>query len=293
MYHYFALQFQEKLAEYSNGAMVVEIYPNAEYGTEREQLEAIQFGTAEAGVNTNAQFANFCKATAAIDLPFIFPNQKSAYACFDGPVMDPIFEDLKSVGFMPIAYAEAGFRHFVTKSKPIYKASDLSGLKMRVIESELFLDTYAAIGANAVPMAWQEVMGGLQQGTIDGLDIPFSIIYPSKFYDLAGYVSMSGLFYNALLLSFNLPFYNSLTPEEQATIQKAGIDAAHAQRQEAQRLEQEWIKQSEEKGMTVVKPEEIDMDSFRNNLESVYAKYSERIGGTIVDDLRKYAQDNA
>lgn len=284
-YHCMALAFTEKLEELSGGTMTTEIFPNGQYGGEREIFEATEFGTADMSVMTNGNIGMFNAPNYAIDLPFMFADSETAWEALDGPAGKAVLDSMEAVGVKGLAYGEVGFRHMVTNKHGIKTKTDFSGLKIRSLENEMYVSTYTSLGANATPLAWTEVMSGLQQGTIDGLDIPVSIIYTQNFQDLADYLSLTGHFYNCQTMCMNLNFWNSLSAEQQAWVQEAADYSSDVQRAKVAASESRWIDELEAKGMTIARPDEIDYDSFKTSLSEIYDSYAKSIGGTYVQDM--------
>lgn len=284
-YHYMALAFTEKLEELSGGTMTTEIFPNGQYGGEREIFEATEFGTTDMSVMTNGNIGMFNAPNYAIDLPFMFADSETAWEALDGPAGQAILDSMEAVGVKGLAYGEVGFRHMVTNKHGIKTKADFSGLKIRSLENEMYVSTYTSLGANATPLAWTEVMSGLQQGTIDGLDIPLAIIYTQNFQDLADYLSLTGHFYNCQTMCMNLDFWNKLSAEQQAWVQEAADYSSDVQRAKLASTESQWIDELEGKGMTVIRADEIDFDSFKTSLNEIYDSYAKSIGGTYVQDM--------
>lgn len=288
--HYTALRFKELVEEKSSGKLTVQIFPNGQYGGEREIFEACTFGTTDMTFSSNANIGSFVPAAIAVDLPFMFSNDKAVDAALDGPAGQAILDAMNSVGVQGLAYGEIGFRHFVTNKKGIYNINDLAGMKIRVIENEMVVSAYKALGANPVPMAWAESLTGMQQGTVGGMDIPISMIYGFKFQDLAKYTSLVGMFYNAGVFTINQAFYKGLTQEQRAIIKEAAREAAKKGREFNRTKESKWLESLREAGMKIITPEEIDLNSFRSDgIEKIYNDYAAKIGGTYVQDLREAA----
>lgn len=284
-YHYMATAFTKKLEELSGGTMTVEIFPNGQYGGEREIFEATQFGTADMSVMTNGNIGMFNAPNYAIDLPFMFADSNTAWEALDGPAGQAILDSMADIGVKGLAYGEVGFRHMVTNKHGIASKADFSGLKIRSLENEMYVTTYNSLGANATPLAWTEVMSGLQQGTIDGLDIPLAITYTQNFNELADYLSLTGHFYNCQTMCMNLDFWNGLTAEQQGWVQEAAYYSRDEQRAQLAATESQWIDELESRGMTVLRADEIDYDSFKTSLSEIYDSYSKSIGGTYVQDM--------
>jgi tripartite ATP-independent transporter DctP family solute receptor len=248
-------------------------------------------GTLEMSAISNASIGAFAPLAIAIDLPFIFPSSKAAFEALNGPAGQAIVTSIESTtGVKGLAFGEAGFRHMVTNHTAIRTETDLVGLKIRTMQNEMYVTTYKLIGANAVPMAWAEVMSGLQQGTIDGLDAPLMLVVSSGLDNICKNISLTGHFLNALQLIINKSFYDGLTSQQQQWISAAAKTAGVKQREILREYESQWIDQVKANGVTVTPANEINLSALGNKLEEIYTSYAKQIGGTFVQDLQAAAQ---
>jgi len=138
-------------------------------------------------------------------------------------------------------------------------------------------------------MAWSETITGLQQGTIDGLDIPISVTYTNGFPDIAKYLNMTGHFYSPLIICVSGELYDELSPEEQTLLREAAVEAGKLSRKNNAELETVMLEEMEADGMTVVR--DVDTAAFQEVLGSFYAERAETIGGTYVEDLLKALEE--
>ncbi|CAK7016797.1 MAG: Solute-binding protein [Desulfovibrio sp.] len=266
-----ALKFAELVKERTNGAYVVEIYPNAALGDERTMLEGMQMGTMDMGLITSGPFVNFVPDFGVLDMPFLFKNNAHAYAVFDGPIGQGILAKLDTVGIKGLAYAERGFRNLTNSVRPVKTAADIKGLKVRVMENEVYTNTFKALGVNAVPMAWTETLTALQQGTIEGQENPVSVIHAFKLWESQKHVTMTRHAYAAAIFTMSKRVYDKMP----ADVQKIVKDAA----QEAAEYERKWVADNEagqiadlkKNGMEII--EDPDIESFKSGVQSVYDKY--------------------
>ena len=290
-YNELAKQYKKEVEEASKGSIIIEVFSDGQLGSERENFEAVQMGTLDMSVISNASIGAFSPFTIAIDLPFMFPGRDAAHAALDGPAGQAIVKAVEaSTGVKSLAFGEAGFRHMITNKTGIRKVEDMAGLKIRTMENEMYVSTYKLIGANSVPMAWGEVLSGLQQGTIDGLDGPIMLIISAKLHDLTKYLSLTGHFYNALQLIVNGSFYAKLTPEQQEILASCAKKAAASQRAILVENEGAWIEDLKAKGMEVIPASEISLSALGDRVEEIYTTYAKQIGGTYVQDLREAAK---
>jgi len=268
-----AQKFADLVKERTDNAYNIELFPNSALGDERTMLESMQMGTLDAGIITSGPFVNFVPEFGVLDLPFLFPNNEAAYKVLDGEIGKEILSKLEAKGLKGLAYAERGFRNLTNSVRPVRTAADVEGLKIRVMENEVYIASFNALGVNTVPMAWTEALTALQQGTIQGQENPVNVIHAYKMWDSQKYVTMTRHAYAAAVITFSLETFNKLP----ADIQKIFIDAA----QEAAEYERAWVAENEasqietlkENGMEVI--EDPDLESFKAAVQPVYDKYSQ------------------
>lgn len=244
----------------------------------------MQIGTTDMAIMTNAYISGYIPQAGLFDLPFIFKDGKEAAQVLDGKLGDEILKGYEEYGIKGLAYGEGGFRHLVTLKSEVRKPEDFKGLKIRCMETDTYIATYQELGTNAVPMAWSETITGLQQGTIDGLDIPVSVIYTNGFADIAKDLNMTGHFYSPLILCISKNVYDELEVEEQRILKEAAIEAGEATRISNKKTEPKMLDEMKRKGMKVIK--DVDKESFQKSFEDFYDKRAEEIGKEYLDELR-------
>src|SRR5699024_5824185 len=190
-FHLAAEHFAELVDERTDGTIEVKIYPNAQLGDERTLLENMQMGTVDMGLITNGPVANFLEEIAVFELPFLFASPDEAYAVLDGPIGQEILDNLQTVNLKGLAFAERGFRNLTNSEHPVHSPADVEGLKIRVMENPVYIDTFRELGANAVPMAWTEALTAMQQGTIDGQENPVNVVASFKLSETQKYMTMT------------------------------------------------------------------------------------------------------
>jgi tripartite ATP-independent transporter DctP family solute receptor len=283
--YFIAITFEKMIEERSGGDIQVEVYANAQLGQEREMLEGMRMGSVDMAVITNAYMFSLVPAAGVFDLPFIFSNAQMARTILDGPFGQSVHAQYQGKGVKPLAWGEGGFRHMVTVKTPVRALADLKGLKVRSMENAVYVASYKALGANVVPMNWADVIPSLQQGTIDGLDIPISVVDSNGFGEVCQVVSLTGHFYSPLNLTISEAKWNSLTDEQKELVQKAAIDACNAERAYLSDREADATKVLETKGVTIVR--DVNYAEFQDALKTFYASYRDQIGPEFVDGLMK------
>ena len=268
-----AEKFAELVEERTGGEYKIEIYPNGTLGGEADMLDSMSMGMLDMGIITSGPFVNFSAMMGVLDMPFLFANNEEAYTIFDGEIGKELLATLEPAGLKGLAYAERGFRNVTNSVRPVANADDLAGLKLRVMENEIYTATFNALNVNAVPMAWQEALTAMQQGTIEGQENPINVIFS---YSLASdygqtYVTLDRHSYSTAIITMSLDVFNSLDEETQQIF----VDAA----QEAAEYERAWVAEQEAGQLQAIKDagaevvEEPDVDSFRAAVQGVYDAY--------------------
>ncbi|WP_153723666.1 TRAP transporter substrate-binding protein [Sporosarcina cascadiensis] len=282
-YHVLASNFKNYVEESSDGSIEVDIISDAQLGSEISMIEGMKIQTIDAAVITNFSFGSFNPKFMAFDLPYLFDTKEEAYNVLDDQdIMSELENELYDQYDVKIlSWGEGGFRSVINSIRPIRSVSDLKGIKIRVPENPLYVDTFKALGANPTTMASNEVFTGLQQGTIDGLEQPITPMYTFKTYEVSKYISLTDHFYSPISLSVSRSIWESLDEEERTLVEDAAKKAAADERVSTQEVNEQLLKEMEESGAVVNNID--DKTPFRESVQSVYDKYQEQIG----EDLMK------
>ena len=282
-FHIAALKFKELVEARTKGAVKVEVFPNASLGDERTLIEGMQIGTIAMGVITNGPVANFLPEIAAFEMPFMFASPEEAYKVLDGPVGQKVLAKLDAINLKGLAYAERGFRNLTNSKKVVKTPADMAGLKIRVMENPVYIDTFKTLGTNAVPMAWTEALTALQQGTIDGQENPVNVIYSFKLNETQKYLTMTKHSYAPALFLMSKKVFGTFNKETQDILVKAAQEAAvHERKWNAEQMA-EQLKALKDKGMQITDP---DTAAFQAAVKAVYEKYGPKFG-TLLEDINK------
>ena len=277
-FHLAAVKFKELVEEKTNGEYLVEIYPNATLGDERTLLEGMQMGTVDMGVITNGPIANFVEEIAVFELPFLFGSPEEAYQVLDGEIGQELLGKLETANLKGLAFAERGFRNLTNSQKTVMTPEDMEGLKIRVMENPVYLDTFKALGANAVPMAWTEALTALQQGTIAGQENPVNVIYSFKLYETQNHLSLTRHSYAPATIVMSKKLYDELPADVQTVFTAAAQEAAEYERQMNADSEESQMEELVANGMEIVTP---DVKAFKAKITDVYTKYGDKFGDYI------------
>jgi len=281
-FHLAATKFKELTEKYTNGEVKVTIFPNAVLGDERTLLERMKMGIVDAGIITSGPFVNFVPQFGVVDMPFLFRDSEHAYKVLDGPIGDKLFADLEPQGWKGLAWAERGFRNLTNNKRPINKPEDVAGLKIRLMQNPIYVDSFKALGANAVPMAWTEALTALQQHTIDGQENPLNVIVSFKLYESQKYLAITRHAYAPAPIIMSMMTWKKLTPAQQTAVLKAAREAAQYERDYDNQNEAGWLKELADKGMVITKP---DLSAFLKAVKPVYDTYSDKFGKDLINAI--------
>lgn len=272
-------KFAELVDKKTNGQVEIQIYPSDQLGGQRQELEGCMVGTHDMVLVSTMIISNFDKSAGVFDLPFIFSNRDHVFKVLDGDIGQEVSKKLEQNGMKVLAYWENGFRHITNSKVAIKKPEDLKGLKIRVPESPVYIDTFTTLGAAATPMAFGEVFSALQLKTVDGQENPAAHVIHNAFYEVQDYLSLTGHFYTAEPLVMSKDLFDKMPEDVQKALIEAAEEARDFERKLAADQEADFIKQIKEKGMTVV--EDVDIAAFQKAVEPVYDKYRQEYGDLI------------
>ncbi len=284
-YYIYAKTFSDLVSEKTDGKIKIDLKGSGQLGQEGEMFTGLQIGTTDMAIMTNAYISGYIPEAGLFDLPFIFKDSEQAKLVLDGKLGKEILNKYEDYGIEALSYGEGGFRHLITLQDEVREVDDFKGLKIRSMETETYLETYKRLGTNAVPMAWSETITGLQQGTIDGLDVPTSVAYSNGFAEVAHCFNKTGHFYSPLILCVSKSIYDDLDDDEQKILSECAIEAGEQTRISNKKYEEKMLKEMEDKGMEIVT--DVDIDSFQNAFKDFYDVRAEKIGEKYVEELKE------
>lgn len=283
-----ARAFKEEVEKRAGDRIEVQLYPNRQLGDEKDMLEGMRFGTIDAGIITNAVVANVEPSFQLNDLPFLYSNEAQAQKLLDGEIGEALSKKLAAKGVYVLGFMEGGFRHMINNRKPVVNPDDVSGVKYRVMQNPVFIDMFSSLGGSAVPMAWGETFTAVQQGTIDGLEIPVAVISANKYNEVTKYLSLTNHTYSAIELLMSKRSFDKLPADLQGAVREAAKAATASQRVTAAANVQTLLTDLEKKGMQVNKID--DPAAFRTSVKPVYDKFRSSIGADLTDAALKAVQ---
>ncbi len=223
-------KFSDIVAARSGGKLKVREFPSLQLGNEMQQLSALAGGVQEMFAPGTAPVAGMVKDFALLDLPFLVDTPEQADALLDGPFGQALLAKLPEKGLVGLAFWENGFRHVTNSKRPIKRLEDLEGLKIRVQQNPVFIDTFKALKTNPVPMSFAELYGALESRALDAQENPYLITRSAKLYETQKYLSSTSHAYGVIALLVSKKFWDRLSADEQKILQAAAIEARDHER---------------------------------------------------------------
>jgi TRAP-type transport system periplasmic protein len=274
------------LAEKSGGKLKLQAFWGGALGGDLQATQALRSGTQEMVVTSSSPLVGILPDLGAFDLPFLFANEKEADAILDGAFGKYIAAKLPGVGLVNLSYWENGFRQLTNSKKPVAKVEDFPGLKVRVMQNNIFLDTFKTIGANAVPMAFQEVFAALETKAIDGQENPFVTIDTSKMYEVQKFLSITRHAYTPMLILYSKSLFDKLSADEQKALVDCAATGQTEQRSVSRALEAKSLDNLKKNGMQVNEIAPDEQKRMRDAVKPVYERASATVGKETVDRMQ-------
>lgn len=279
------LKFAELVSQKSGGKITVKPFPGGVLGGDLQNVSALQGGTIDLTVLNAGLLVGIVKEFGIFDLPFMFNDEKDADAVMDGPFGQKMFAMLPEKGLVGLGYWELGFRNVTNNKRPVTKLEDFPGIKLRVLQSPVFIDTFNALGANTVPLPWPEVYTALEQKVVDGQENPVTNIQSASLFEVQKYLSMTKHIYSPQSCLISKKTWDKLSADERKIIQEAATEAKLFQRQvnrEQMGKALAFVKTKME--VNEVAPAEVT--KIREAVKPVVAKYTKEIGEPLVKEFQ-------
>jgi tripartite ATP-independent transporter DctP family solute receptor len=285
-----AKKFGELLEQKSGGKMKAKAFGGGSLGGDAQVISSLQGGVVEMTLVSPGLLTGLIKEFSVFDLPFMFTSYREVDAVMDGPVGTRLLDMLKEKGLIGLGYWDHGFRNITSAKRPINKMEDISGLKVRVIQIPIFIDTFSALGANPVPLPFPELYTALETGTVDGQENPFASIETSKFYEVQKYAATTGHVYNPLVAIFSKKVWDRLSEDERRIVQEAATEAGLYERKVSREANEKSMQTLRGEGMQITELSSEEIDRMRQKVKPVTDKYTQSIGPDLVAEVQAEIQ---
>jgi tripartite ATP-independent transporter DctP family solute receptor len=283
-----------KVREKTNGRINIKLYPGVSLiqGDQTREFSALRQGVIDMAIGSTINWSPQVRQLNLFSLPFLMPDYASIDALTQGEVGKQMFGILDKAGVVPLAWGLNGYRELTNSKHAVKTPADLKGLKIRVVGSPLFLETFTALGANPTQMSWADAQPALASGAVDGQENPMSIFTAAKLHTVGQkYLTMWGYIADPLVFVVNKDVWNSWTPADRELVRQAALEAGVEQKAIARKglVEpgQPLLKEIEGLGVQVTRLTPAERDAFVKATRPVYDKWKGQVGADLVNMAEK------
>lgn len=289
-----AQKWAELVEERSDGRITLRVYPNSQLvaGDQTREFSAMRSGLIDMALGSTINWSPQVPALNLFSLPFLMPDDAAVDAITGGKAGEMIFDAIESRGVVPLAWGENGFRELSNSKLPIDSPEDLAGLKIRVVGSPLFNDTFTALGANPTQMSWADAKPALTTGAVDGQENPLSVFDVARI-DQVGqkYLTLWHYMNDPLIFAVNQQVWQSLPQADRELLRQAAIDAGQWEIEMSRAQEDERLAAIRERGVEVIELTEAQRQAFVDATQGVYETWTPRIGEELVEAARQAVEN--
>jgi tripartite ATP-independent transporter DctP family solute receptor len=278
--------FAEEVEKASGGKMKVRAIGAAALGSDLQMQQALIGGAQEMMVGSTATLVGITKEMAIWDTPFLFDNAKEADVVLDGPVGQKVMDKLQEKGLVGLVYWENGFRNLTNNKRAVTKLEDMDGIKLRVMQNNVFIDSFKTLGANAVPLPFSELFTALETKTVDGQENPYNTILSSKFYEVQKYLTVTNHVYSPWIVLVSKKYWDGLSKAEQKVLLDAAKKSRDFERQDTRAEADKALADLKSKGMQINQLSPAEANRMREKLTAVNSGIATNVG----EDLWKETQ---
>lgn len=275
-------RFAAEVEKATGGKIVVKLFGSSSLGAEDKMLQAVQSGVQEFYLGSLAPISSRKKELQVFDFPFLFTNDREAAQVLDGKVGRKMLEDMGDTGALGLVWSGGAFRNVSNSKHAINKFEDLKGLKIRVMQTPVAIDSFKAMGTNPTPMAFSEVYTALEIKAIDGFENPAVDMFQNKIFEVQKYLAITNHVYTPIALMVSKKWFSGLPADQQSAIKKAAEIARDFERAEEIRQAKGAVNLLKENGMVVTELPAPELEKIRVAVRPVIEKYSASIGAEFV-----------
>ncbi|OZI75136.1 DctP family TRAP transporter solute-binding subunit [Bordetella genomosp. 12] len=280
--------------ERTDGRINIKVYPGTSLvqGDQTREFTAIRQGVIDMAVGSTINWSPQVKQLNLFSLPFLMPDYAAIDALVQGEVGKEIFKYIDKAGVVPLAWGENGYRQLSNSKHVIKMPADMKGLKLRVVGSPLYIDTFTALGANPTQMSWADAQPALASGAVDGQENPLSIYTGSKLYTVGQkYLTLWNYVADPLIYVVNRDVWNSWSEKDREIVRQAALDSAKQEiviaRKGVTPQDPSLLKEIESHGVTITTLDASQHAAFVDATKSVYTKWKKQIGEDLVNLAEK------
>lgn len=260
--------------EKSNGRIEIQVYPSGQLGDEKTEIQGVQMGAIDLTRANTISLGDYgVKKMNLFGLPFVFKDRDHIWKVLDSDIGKDMLDSVQQSGakMVGIGWMEEGARSFFFRDKAVKNIADLKGLKIRVPQTQIMMDTVAAFGASPTPISYSELYSSLQTGVVDGAENPPTGYVANNFNEVAKYYSLNNHVYSPSVIVVSESTWGKLSPDDQKLLKDAMKQVEKYNRENSAKADKEALDQAAKKGAVIT--DIPDKTEWQNAVKPLYDKY--------------------
>ncbi len=284
-------EMEANIEEASGGTVDVEVHYSGVLGSESEMLEQLQMGSVNLVLPGSTLLTAYDERFAIWDIPFLFTSYEAVEEAVNGELGEKWNEIMAEYDFDCLGIIPTGFRGLSNSKHAVHTPDDMKGLKIRVMESDTYIDTFNALGTNTVTMNYSDVYSALQQGVIDGQDNPAEFTVSAGFYEIQDYYTRLNHVMCMMPVITKVGYLDSLTETQRTAIEEGVDQMIKNLSQEFKENEEGFIQQMADSGVEITELSDEEMAAFAEKVQSVHDTFRERLGDDLFELAESYSEN--
>jgi tripartite ATP-independent transporter DctP family solute receptor len=284
-----ATKWTELVKERSEGRITLRVYDNAQLvaGDQTKEFSAMRSGLIDMAVGSTINWSPQVPELNLFSLPFLMADNADIDAITQGEAGQMVFKAIEKRGVVPLAWGENGFRELSNSKQPIRTPEDLKGMKIRVVGSPLFQDTFSTLGANPTQMSWADAKPALTTGAVDGQENPLSVFDVSRIDQVdQKYLTLWHYMADPLIFAVSPNVWKGFSADDQALLKQAAIDAGRWEIETSRAAEAQRLEAIRARGVEVIELSVAERQAFADATAPLYPKWEKRIGAELLKAAR-------
>lgn len=274
--------FAEQVAARKVG-LTIDVLDGAQLGSERDYIEGMMLGGIQMAQVSTAPVAGFVPEFDLFSLPYVIRDTAHFKAVVSGPIGEKYRKLAEARGIKILAWFDNGYRHIFNKKRPVVTPSDMAGLKIRVMESPLMVNTVNAMGGSATPMSYSELYTALEQGVLDGGENAAGNVLNDRFYEVTGYLSLTQHFRPPGIVAISMQTWKRLNEKQQQVLAEEAVRLQDYEIALTAEVTNKAIEELKAKGMKI---NEANVEAFRVKMAPVYEGFKAKHGKELLESVQ-------
>ena len=276
----------------SGGEIEIRLFFNT-FGGSLQVTEQVKNGTLEMALTDDSVLGSFYKPMQIFQIPYLFASSPVAWEFMKSPFVRELNEDMrKNTGIRTLAISENGFRNLTNNSREIKTPDDMKGLKMRTMQSQVYVNFMKSVGAAATPISFPELITSLKQNVVDGQENAAGTIYNEKLYEVQKFMSVNEHIYGMHFIIINDKVFQGLTPDQRQILMDGAAVHAEVANSRQSMESMQAIQKIREAGTKVYVTSPTEKEAFKKRTQEPVIEFiSSQVGRPIVDKLLEAVKD--